>query len=172
MKRGARTTWPLRSTWVLALVALVCALPAAAGEAAPGDRILGLWYTEPDGDDFARVEISRDDGIYRGEIVWLNQPLFEADEQPTMVGQPKTDRNNPDPQLRDRPIVGLTILQGFHYDADEELWVDGTIYDPKNGKTYRCKMWLEEDGDLGVRGFIGFSLLGRSTTWTREMPRL
>ncbi|MBU8893248.1 MAG: DUF2147 domain-containing protein, partial [Bacteroidales bacterium] len=44
------------------------------------------------------------------------------------------------------------------------------IYDPKEGKTYKCFMWFEDGDDkiLHVKGFIGFSLLGREVEWTRE----
>ena len=59
------------------------------------------------------------------------------------------------------PIIGRGLLT-----SDGELWREGTIYDPENGKTYKCKMWF--DGEtLRVRGYIGFALLGRSTSWTR-----
>ena len=74
------------------------------------------------------------------------------------------DRENPDPKLQKRPILGLRIVEGFHY-AGDDVWVDGTIYDPKKGKTYSCKMTLREDGTLFVRGFIGFSFIGRTTVW-------
>ena len=77
---------------------------------------------------------------------------------------------NVDEKLRKRPILGLRLLNGFNYDEDDNEWVDGTIYDPKNGKTYKCYMWFE-DGDtktLHVKGYIGFSLLGREVKWTRE----
>lgn len=132
-----------------------------------GDAILGLWQTEPDDGDFARVRIVRDaDGTYSGKIVWLNEPDFPASEGPEWEGKPKVDRKNPDPDLQSRPIIGLQIVQGFHYDGDN-VWVDGSIYDPKKGKTYSCKMTLRDNGDLFVRGYIGFSFIGRTTTWTR-----
>ena len=61
-------------------------------------------------------------------------------------------------------------LKAFDYDAKDKEWVDGTIYDPKNGKTYKCFIWFEEDDDitLHVKGFIGFALLGREVEWKRE----
>jgi uncharacterized protein (DUF2147 family) len=57
-------------------------------------------------------------------------------------------------------------LSGFKF-AGDNLWEDGTIYDPENGKTYRCKITLESPNRLNVRGFVGISLFGRTTVWTR-----
>ena len=83
-----------------------------------------------------------------------------------VTGKPKVDDENPDPALQDRPIIGLVILKDFEFDGEEE-WEDGTIYDPKNGKTYSCYMHIDEEGVLKIRGFIGFSWIGRSSYWTR-----
>jgi len=67
----------------------------------------------------------------------------------------------------DKPIIGMTILWGLKKDGDS--WAGGEILDPHNGKTYRCKMTLSDDGkSLNVRGFIGISLIGRSQIWWRE----
>ena len=60
----------------------------------------------------------------------------------------------------------LVILRDFTY-ASGNLWENGHIYDPKNGKDYKCKMTLTSPDALDVRGFIGFSLLGRTEHWTK-----
>ena len=149
--------------YVIVCVAAMAAVVAVA--AAPGaDDIVGLWATDPEGEGGqAHVEIYEQDGRYAGRIVWLEEPVYDADDP--MAGQPKVDRENPDPALRDRPVEGLLIMEGFEYDGDGR-WSGGTIYDPDNGKTYKSKVKFE-DGLLKVRGFIGFSLLGRTTEWTR-----
>ena len=55
------------------------------------------------------------------------------------------------------------------FDARSTFYKDGEILDPKNGKTYRCKMKIVDGGaKLDVRGFIGISLIGRTQTWVRE----
>ncbi len=83
-----------------------------------------------------------------------------------MAGQPQVDRNNPDPDLRTRPALGLQLLEGFGYSGGN-VWKGGTIYDPGNGKLYKCKMTLTDPKRLEVRGFIGISWLGRTEVWTR-----
>jgi uncharacterized protein (DUF2147 family) len=146
----------------LALILLV-AWSAAAG--ADGDAIVGVWQTQPEDHGYAHIEIEPQGDEYVGKIVWLSEPDYPEDDADGMGGQPKIDRENPDPALRERPIVGLRLLQGLEY-AGDGRWKNGRIYDPANGKSYKCQMKLEDDGSLKVRGFIGFSLLGRSTVWT------
>ncbi len=83
-----------------------------------------------------------------------------------MGGKPKTDRYNPNPKLRDRPVLGMILMSDFVY-VGKNLWEEGKVYDPESGKTYKCKMILKSANKLEVRGFIGFSLFGRTVTWTR-----
>ncbi len=71
--------------------------------------------------------------------------------------------------LKDRPIVGLDIMRGLKQDGSE--WTGGTIVDPEDGSEYNVKIALANDGkELNVRGFIGFSLFGRTQTWLRDSP--
>ena len=68
---------------------------------------------------------------------------------------------------RNAPVVGLVILSGLSKAGDE--YVGGQILDPDNGKTYRSKVRLTDNGKkLSVRGYIGVPMLGRSQTWVRE----
>ena len=119
------------------------------------DDILGIWL--PEGGK-SKVEITKDDGKYYGKIIWLKDPTRED-------GSIKLDRNNEDESLRSRTIKGIKVLNDFEWDDDE--FEDGTIYDPENGKTYSCVITFQNMNTLDVRGYIGFSLLGRTTVWTR-----
>jgi uncharacterized protein (DUF2147 family) len=74
-----------------------------------------------------------------------------------------TDRNNPDPRLRGRPIVGLTILSGFGRSGN--IWTGGRAYDPKAGRSYRSNLALNPDGSLKVTGCVLF--ICQSQRWTR-----
>ncbi|HET7649829.1 MAG TPA: DUF2147 domain-containing protein [Gammaproteobacteria bacterium] len=155
-------------TRIFVPIVLFCALLTSTGYAAGptdagADAILGTWVTEG---GKAHVAISRAAGAYQGRIVWLKEPDYPVDDKQGMGGQAKVDRENPDAGLRNRPIIGLALVSGFHY-AGDGVWTDGTIYDPESGKTYRCKITLRKDGSLNVRGYVGFSLFGRTTVWTR-----
>ncbi len=126
-----------------------------------GDVLLGKWVTE---EGKGHVEIYKENGKYSGKIVWLKEPNYpEGDPE---AGKPRHDLNNPDAAKRDQPIIGLVVLRDFTY-AGDNTWKKGTIYDPENGKTYKCTITLAGDGSLKVRGFIGVSLLGRTSVWTR-----
>jgi uncharacterized protein (DUF2147 family) len=138
---------------VLSLVALMMLSTLIFAQKA--DDILGTWYTEG---GKSKVEITKKDGKYSGKIIWLKEPN-RAD------GVAKLDKNNEDESLRGRGILGLPVIQNFEWDDD--LYEDGTIYDPENGKTYSCEMTWENIDMLNVRGYIGFSLLGRTTVWNR-----
>lgn len=147
----------------MAAVLVLSSVPAAV--AADGDGVTGLWLTATGEDGRSHVEVYAVGETYSGRIVWLEKPTYPDDDPQGMGGQDRVDRNNPADKWHERPILGLEILSGLHY-AGDGLWQGGTIYDPANGKTYKCKMRLEGD-TLDVRGFIGFSLLGRTTEWTR-----
>jgi len=135
-------------------VSMIIAGPALAAEA---DAVIGEWYTK---DSKALVQVYKQGDVYNGKIVWLKDPKNED-------GSAKLDTHNPDETQRSQPIIGLNIINGFSYKGGNK-WADGTIYDPDNGKTYKCKMNLNDDGTLKVRGFIGVALLGRTQVWTRK----
>lgn len=132
---------------------LILALLLIAG---PAWAASGVWLTESGS---AHVEIGGCGEVLCGKIVWLREPLDTA-------GQPKTDKENPDPAKRERTILGLAMLDGFR-PAGEGKWGDGTIYNPEDGKTYSCTMSLENDGTLRVRGYVGLPILGKTQVWTR-----
>lgn len=114
------------------------------------DEILGEWMnTQKD----AKFLIYKNNNNYLGKIIWG-------------TGSQTKDIYNPDTKLRNRELIGLTILNDFMFSGDN-TWEEGTIYDPKNGKTYSCKLTLESSSKLNVRGYIGISLFGRTETWTR-----
>lgn len=146
----------LRKTFLFLLLALP--LLAAAQPNPEADRVVGAWITK--GNE-SHISIYRaNNGKYYGKIAWLDVP-----NNPD--GTPRTDKNNPDAKLRNRPALGLVILKDFEFDGDN-VWNEGTIYDPNNGKTYSCKMTLTDANTLEIRGFIGISLLGRTEVWKRH----
>ena len=122
------------------------------------DKVRGEWYTE---ENKSVVKVYRaQNGKYYGKIISLKNPLEED-------GTPKVDDENPDPAKRNVPLIDLLILKGFDYRGDG-VYKGGTIYDPDNGKTYDCIMTLNSDNQLDIRGYIGISLIGRTTAWVRK----
>lgn len=78
---------------------------------------------------------------------------------------PKTDVHNPAAAQRGRPLCGLLIGEGFD-ETDPQHASGGHIYDPKSGHTYSGAM-TAEGNLLKLRGYIGFSLFGRTEVWVR-----
>jgi uncharacterized protein (DUF2147 family) len=144
----------MKGLWALIMCTIPLVAIAAHGQRGGADAILGDWSTE---EDRAIVEIYRCDDRYCGRIVWLKEPK-------NAEGMDKQDTKNPDPAKRNRKILGLDMVWGFKFQG-ENKWVGGKIYDPDTGKTYSCKMSLEGD-TLKVRGYLGVSLIGRTTVWT------
>lgn len=118
------------------------------------DQIEKVWYNQ---EKTSKIQVYKaKDGKFYGKIIWLKDPLKN--------GKPKLDEENPDKGKRTQPIVGLVILRGLKKDGDKE-YSDATIYDPKNGKTYSCKITYKGN-KLDLRGYVGISLIGRTSTWT------
>jgi len=142
--------------WILLFVGLLLVFGVNAYAAdQSGDSILGKWLTE---NGKSLVDVYHCGDAYCGKIVWLKEPLKD--------GKEKVDDKNPDESKRDVKIIGLEILKGLQSKGPEK-WDGGRIYDPEKGKNYKCKAWMEGKA-LKFRGYIGFSLLGRTTTWTRQ----
>ena len=120
------------------------------------DKVLGFWLTA-EGD--SQLEIFKtNEGRYSGKVVWIDKDWDAKDDK------------NPNPKLQSRKIVGLQFLSNFRFNEKDKEWVDGSIYDPKNGKTYDCYMWFDNDKNLlNIKGFVlGMHFLGRQTSWKRE----
>jgi uncharacterized protein (DUF2147 family) len=139
------------------LLLLAGAACATAKAESWGDGIKGLYLTVDGG---AQVSVSKaPDGTYSGKIVWLRDD------------KDRLDKNNPDPARARERVQGLVILRGFKPNDETKRWEGGTIYDPKNGKTYDAYIWRDPDrpGTLFLKGYVlGIRWLGRSTTWMEE----
>jgi uncharacterized protein (DUF2147 family) len=120
--------------------------------------IAGTWKTIDDETKMAKsyIHIWVYNGVAYGKITKLLNRKPSEDQDPVCT-ECKGSNNG-------KKIVGMTIMWGLKQDGDE--WKGGHILDPKNGKTYKCKIKAENGGKtLKVRGFIGFSLLGRTQIW-------
>lgn len=138
---------------------------AAVSWAEDGDALLGQWYSKK-GD--ARFEFTKRDGKYYGHICWLKKPNYPKKDKKE-PGRPVHDRENPDPALRSRSLIDLELLKDFQY-IGENQYENGTIYNPDDGRTYKAKLKVADSEHLHVRGFIGVSLFGGTTVWTRQAP--
>jgi len=140
-------TLPVRLAALLALSLLLTARwqPAAAADD-PFD-IVGHWLTQDRG---GVIGIARCGESICARIVGL---VLDRPTDPMPLDS------------RGASQCGLELIN----DAQEtglNLW-RGHIRDPRNGKVFGVELWLKPDGSLGLRGFVGITLLGRTETWTR-----
>ncbi|MEM6631802.1 MAG: DUF2147 domain-containing protein [Bacteroidota bacterium] len=118
---------------------------------APSDAIIGEYWAE---DKSGKIAVFKCENKYCGRIIWRKEN--------------GKDTKNPDERKRDRDIVGSQFLHDFQYNADEKIWDGGSLYSFDDGNTYKGKMWLEDSGKtLKMRGYIGFSLMGKTATFKR-----
>ena len=146
---------------ITALLTFIFASMSFHAHAAQADDLVGYWYTA---EKESIVHVTKSGHTYGGQIVWLKEPNFKAGH--AQAGQPVTDVNNPEAKLKTRSIIGLPIAWGMKFDGDD-TWEGGRVYDPKTGKTYQGKMWMDDANTLNLKGFVGVSVLGRSSKWTR-----
>ena len=121
------------------------------------NEIKGIWITQDDetGKKKSEVLLYKNEGKLYGKIFNL---LLEEDKGKLCVNCKGENKN--------LPIQGMVIIKDLK--IIDKSWEDGTILDPKSGKTYSCYITFEDENTLKVRGYIGFSLLGRTQKWIRK----
>ncbi|WBA42866.1 DUF2147 domain-containing protein [Hymenobacter canadensis] len=138
---------------LLSLMMLLLTLRPAAAQTPP----LGVWADDT-GD--SHIELYRCGEQLCGRLVWLRAPT-DAN------GKPRLDEKHPTPERRTQLLQNLTVLQNLRYNAETDRWEDGEIYDPENGRTYSCYVAAAGKDRLEVKGYIGFSLIGKAHYWQR-----
>lgn len=136
--------------FVAVIVALFGAAPASADSTDP----VGVWLTEK-GD--ARVKVSKCGNGICGVIVGLKDPIDR------MTGQPQVDDKNPNPALRTRPVIGISLFIAMRPSAPGR-W-SGQIYNADDGGTYVSHVTFAGSDALRVEGCVGMICGGE--TWTR-----
>ena len=121
------------------------------------NEIEDVWITQDDetGRKKSEVLLYKNNGKLYGKIINL---LLEEDKGKLCVNCKGENKN--------LPIEGMIIIEGLKLNG--KTWEEGTILDPKSGKTYSCYINFDDDNTLKVRGYIGFSLLGRTQKWIRK----
>ncbi len=138
----------------LAFCILIFSSQPTLAELVKDDSIVGLWMTaEQEG----LIKIYKNTNTIEG-LVFKSVNPKDAN---------RVDINNPDPEQRNRSLLGLVILKGFNFDG-EKRWTGGQIYYPKTGMTYQASLELINENKLTLRGYVGLPLFGRTENWTRK----
>jgi uncharacterized protein (DUF2147 family) len=149
----ARAAWRRAALSLATLLALV--LPPSMVSAGVSQ---GLWVV----DGKAAVQIYDCNGLLCGRLRWLEAPRDTR-------GEPKRDKNNPDPALRQRELCGLTLIWDLHPTGPGH-WEGGWFYDPESGKTYKVMTEHTSSDQLVARFYEGFTLVGETKTLNRTRP--
>lgn len=132
------------------VIPLALALATVAPKvAADPPSIVGEWWTEKHEGRIAFLQAK--DGTYVGKLAWAQEN--------------KKDANNKDPKLRERSLVGTILMWNLRLDGGK--YVDGYVYNPEDGRTYRIEAKLAGPDALDMRGYLGISLFGQTQRWTR-----
>jgi uncharacterized protein (DUF2147 family) len=141
------------------LLAAALAMSSAAAWADDASPV-GLWKSVDDasGKPKALIRVTESNGVLQGKI----EKLFRTPDQDQAPKCDKCQGAN-----KDQPVIGMTMLSGLKKSGEE--YIDGEITDPADGKVYRSKAWLTENGKkMQVRGYVGLPMFGRSQTWLRQ----
>ena len=123
--------------------------------------LIGEWYNDKEDVVITIFEINQS---ISAKITWMKSPNDDK-------GNLKTDLLNSDESLRDRSILGILMMYDLTYIAGN-IWDNGSLYIPKNGKIYSGMVRLKNENTLNIRGYIGFSFFERySSNWTRVLDR-
>lgn len=127
--------------------AFAISLSAQSNEA---DKLVGTYMLFG---NKSKVTIEKRGVEYFGKVIWTHT-------------EGMLDVKNPKEEERSKTLVGKEVLWGVKF-SKKGVWDSGKIYDPRSGKTYSCKITLLDNGNIGVRPFIGFSLIGKTLEWKR-----
>jgi len=129
---------------VACCAAILAILAVRSSASARPDSPLGTWLTES---GHGVVAIAQCGDALCGRIVGIDR-----------------DPGSPMPMdVNGRPQCDLTIITNAKPVADG-TWL-GAITDPRDGDTYRAKLWVDAEGNLHLRGFIGISFFGSTQVW-------
>lgn len=135
---------------IIYFVFLFCSL------AMNSQTILGKWASvyENSKNIESVIEVYEEEGKIFGKIIAIADPSRRDALCNLCEGN-----------LKDKPILGMVIVRDLKKDQDE--WSGGRVLDPKNGKEYKCTISLKDENTMKLRGYIGFSVFGRTAYWYR-----
>lgn len=133
----------MKKTCIMMLIAMICCLSMSAQNAA--DKIIGTYKAVQDGQE-SKVKIFKYQNGYRAQIFWLKEP-----NNPD--GTPKHDHRNPDKSKQKVLASQIVLVEKVTY--EDNMWKNGKIYNPREGKTYKVEIKFKDAKTLEVKGKLG-----------------
>jgi uncharacterized protein (DUF2147 family) len=143
----------MKNIFLSLLLISICSFKNIANTNA--EKIIGKWMASEDKN--LEVEVYKSGNEFRAKIIWFD----DSDDKSKPMAE-RCDTKNPDKKLRTRKIIGLQVMQGLVYNAGDDEWQGGQIYDASSGKQWNAKAWLTTDGCLKVRGYWHFEFMGQN----------
>lgn len=137
---------------------MLSVVSVSAAATPKADKILGVYAVTEEGRESKVRFTKQSDGTYQGQIFWLKNPN-NAD------GTPRYDLKNPDEQKRKVRSDNVVVVYGIRYDAEENEWNGGKVYNPADGNTYKVEISFDDPKTLRVRGKLG--PIGKSRYWKK-----
>lgn len=145
---------------VKGILALFCLLILISCSAQNNENaIVGKWLSS---EKNLMVEVYKQGADFKARVVWF----YDAKDTITPINQ-RFDKRNPNKALRTQKLLGLDVLKHLVYNAKDNKWIDGKIYDSTSGNTWNATVWLVSDKLMKVRGYCYFMFLGKTLTFTK-----
>lgn len=148
---------PHRFVFCLYLLLSFPFLRTQAQRVAPAERVCGKWEST---DKKLIVQVYTEGNQFVAKLLWYSNN----------GGRPLDywrDVKNPDPKLRSRRLLGMSLLSGLRYNKDADAWEDGTVYDSTHGHYWNASATIDKKGQLRVRGYWHFKFIGRTMAFYR-----
>ena len=123
------------------------------------DEILGRWMAT---DKSVAVNVYREGNSFKAKVIWFDERLGSGTPMNT-----RHDTHTPDVKMRSRKVIGMDILNNLEYNAEDNRWENGKIYDASSGRTWDTFAEIKKDGSMYVRGFWKFTWIGRTLNFKR-----
>ena|SRR5665213_2283611 len=144
--------------WLIFFVLITSGGITSQGRTMPQEeRVCGKWETL---ENNLIIQVYRENRTFKAKIIWFK------DGDPRLMNN-WTDHRNPDPALRSRKIIGLSVLRDLTYNPDTNTWENGMIYDSKHGREWNAAAHIDKNGRLEVKGYWHFKFIGRTLTFKR-----
>lgn len=141
---------------ILLILSLIVSSAISLAKDFQRNDLLGFWLSQ---EGTAVIQVKKEKDKYFGNIVWLKR-VHDGEVKVVL------DTKNPDKSKRKNNLMGMRLLKNFYFKNGS--WKGGTIYDAKSGKKYDANIKLKDSNTLKLRGYVGISLFGRTSTWSRQ----
>lgn len=125
----------------------------------PENAILGKWQSMGGS---VTVEVYKEGDKFHAKLV-----SFDDSDDPSRPMNARLDELNPDPQLRNRKVLGIDVVRNLSFNSKQKRWEDGIIYDSRTGKSWSAVAAITRQGLLQVKGYWKFEFISKSARFKR-----